>query len=143
MAALLALALVATSAALTQAGKSQILMVTSKTVNETVTAEATLEFLIKNYDDSGDLHGSLRIGLFGDRVPMTVLNFVSLCNGVKRPQVGVRSRLLSVCVCVCQRVCVPGVVLCGSPIRCCLNRIMRIVASRERRLPFVEFNCRP
>lgn len=59
----------------------------SKTVNETVTAEATLEFLIKNYDDSGDLHGSIKIGLFGEKVPMTVLNFVTICNGVKRPTV--------------------------------------------------------
>lgn len=59
----------------------------SKMVNETITAEVTLEFLIKNYDDSGDLHGSLKIGLFGEKVPMTVLNFISLCNGVKRPSV--------------------------------------------------------
>nr|QIQ54710.1 capsule gland specific secretory protein [Reishia bronni] len=55
-------------------------------VNETITAEARLDFLVKNYDDNGDMHGSLKIGLFGERVPMTVLNFVSLCNGVKRPQ---------------------------------------------------------
>lgn len=59
----------------------------SKMVNETITAEVTLEFLIKNYDDSGDLHGSLKIGLFGEKVPMTVLNFISICNGVKRPSV--------------------------------------------------------
>ena len=88
MAALLALVLVATSAAMSEAAKTQKLMVESKKVNETITAEATLEFLIKNYDDSGDLHGSVKIGLFGEKVPMTVLNFVSLCNGVKRPQVG-------------------------------------------------------
>ncbi|KAL8577993.1 hypothetical protein ACOMHN_048769 [Nucella lapillus] len=55
-------------------------------VKETVTMEATLDIVVKNYDDSGDMHGTLKIGLFGDKVPMTVLNFVSLCNGVKRPQ---------------------------------------------------------
>ncbi|KAH9520181.1 Peptidyl-prolyl cis-trans isomerase cyp6 [Bulinus truncatus] len=54
-------------------------------VNETVTAEATLDILIKNFDASGDLHGTLRIALFGETVPMTVLNFFSICNGVKRP----------------------------------------------------------
>merc|ERR1712227_1185302 len=57
----------------------------SKKVNETVTAEATLDVLIKNYDADGDLHGTLRIALFGETVPMTVLNFQSICNGVKRP----------------------------------------------------------
>ncbi|XP_059160152.1 uncharacterized protein LOC131943868 [Physella acuta] len=54
-------------------------------VNETVTAEVTLDILVKNYDASGDLHGTLRIALFGETVPMTVLNFFSICNGVKRP----------------------------------------------------------
>ncbi|XP_076444262.1 peptidyl-prolyl cis-trans isomerase A-like [Babylonia areolata] len=58
----------------------------ANTVNETITAEAELEVTVKNYDDSGDLHGVLKVGLFGDRVPMTVLNFFSLCNGVTRPQ---------------------------------------------------------
>jgi len=57
----------------------------STKVNETVTAEAVLDILVKNYDASGDLQGSLRIALFGDTVPMTVLNFFSICNGVKRP----------------------------------------------------------
>ncbi|CAG5127773.1 unnamed protein product [Candidula unifasciata] len=54
-------------------------------VNETVTAEATLDILVKNYDANGDLHGTLRIALFGETVPMTVLNFFSICNGIKRP----------------------------------------------------------
>ncbi|BFZ01923.1 hypothetical protein BsWGS_04962 [Bradybaena similaris] len=54
-------------------------------VNVTVTAEAVLDILVKNYDANGDLHGSLRIALFGEAVPMTVLNFFSICNGVKRP----------------------------------------------------------
>uniref|UniRef100_A0A0B6ZD40 Peptidyl-prolyl cis-trans isomerase n=1 Tax=Arion vulgaris TaxID=1028688 RepID=A0A0B6ZD40_9EUPU len=54
-------------------------------VNETVTAEVTLDILVKNYDVNGDLHGTLRIALFGETVPMTVLNFYSICNGVKRP----------------------------------------------------------
>jgi len=57
----------------------------SNKVNETVTVEATMDVLIKNYDDDGDLHGTLRIALFGETVPMTVLNFQSICNGVKRP----------------------------------------------------------
>merc|ERR1712010_265081 len=57
----------------------------SNKVNETVTVEATTDVLIKNYDAEGDLHGSLRIALFGETVPMTVLNFQSICNGVKRP----------------------------------------------------------
>jgi len=57
----------------------------SNKVNETVTVEATMDVLIKNYDAEGDLHGSLRIALFGETVPMTVLNFQSICNGVKRP----------------------------------------------------------
>ncbi|GFS11576.1 peptidyl-prolyl cis-trans isomerase [Elysia marginata] len=54
-------------------------------VNETVTAEVMLDVLVKNYDKGGDLHGTLRIALFGETVPMTVLNFFSICNGVKRP----------------------------------------------------------
>ncbi|CAL1526118.1 unnamed protein product [Lymnaea stagnalis] len=54
-------------------------------INETVTAEVSLDILVKNYDASGDLHGTLRIALFGETVPMTVLNFFSICNGVKRP----------------------------------------------------------
>lgn len=69
-----------------QAAKTNVLQWQSKTVNETITAEAVLDFLIKNYDDSGDLVGSIKISLFGETVPMTVLNFVTLCNGVKRPQ---------------------------------------------------------
>ncbi|KAK7116123.1 peptidyl-prolyl cis-trans isomerase slr1251-like [Littorina saxatilis] len=86
MAALLALAVMATSSLVSEAAKAQPLMWQSKMVNETISAEATLEFIIKNYDDSGDLHGFVKIGLFGEKVPMTVLNFLSLCNGVKRPQ---------------------------------------------------------
>jgi len=66
-------------------GQKGSVMWQSKMVNETVTAEATLDILIKNYDASGDLHGTLRVALFGETVPMTVLNFFSICNGVKRP----------------------------------------------------------
>lgn len=90
-ASLLAVAILATSAALgpisvAQAAKSpKPLQWKPKMVNETVTAEATLEFMIKNYDDSGDLVGTVKIGLFGNTVPMTVLNFMTLCNSVKRP----------------------------------------------------------
>jgi len=57
----------------------------STMVNQTVTAEAVLDITIKNYDASGDLHGTLKLGLFGEATPMTVLNFFSICNGVKRP----------------------------------------------------------
>ncbi|XP_076465589.1 uncharacterized protein LOC143297237 [Babylonia areolata] len=89
MAWLAALVLLATSSTWqAEAAKSKTpkpLMWKPTMVNETVTAEATMDFLIKNYDDSGDLHGQLKIGLFGERVPMTVLNFVELCNGAKRP----------------------------------------------------------
>ncbi|KAK7477846.1 hypothetical protein BaRGS_00030924 [Batillaria attramentaria] len=83
MATLLAMTLVVLAGA-AGAAKSK-LQWESKKVNETITAEATLEILVKNYDDSGDLHGTLKIGLFGEKVPMTVLNFLSICNGVKRP----------------------------------------------------------
>jgi len=57
----------------------------SKKVNETVTSEATIDILVKSFKGGDDLHGTLRIALFGDTVPMTVLNFFSICNGVKRP----------------------------------------------------------
>jgi peptidyl-prolyl isomerase H (cyclophilin H) len=57
----------------------------STLVNETVTAEAVVEFVVKNYDANGDYHGKIRVALFGEAVPMTVLNFFSICNGVKRP----------------------------------------------------------
>lgn len=56
--------------------------------------EATLDILVKNYDDDGDLHGTLRIALFGEVVPMTVLNFYSICNGVKRPAVSNAARII-------------------------------------------------
>ncbi|KAI8793352.1 peptidyl-prolyl cis-trans isomerase cyp6, partial [Biomphalaria glabrata] len=69
----------------TAAEKKETVQWQSLKVNETVTAEATLDILVKNYDASGDLHGTLRIALFGETVPMTVLNFFSICNGVKRP----------------------------------------------------------
>jgi len=80
---LLAALLVAVASA--AKGQKGSVMWQSKMVNETVTAEATLDILIKNYDASGDLHGTLRVALFGETVPMTVLNFFSICNGVKRP----------------------------------------------------------
>ncbi|BFY97187.1 hypothetical protein BsWGS_00227 [Bradybaena similaris] len=57
----------------------------SNRTNVTVTAEAQLEILVKNFDANGDLQGTLRIALFGETVPMTVLNFFSICNGIKRP----------------------------------------------------------
>ncbi|KAL8595847.1 hypothetical protein ACOMHN_012265 [Nucella lapillus] len=88
MAALLAVvAMLATSALWpTEAAKAKSeLQWKSKMVNMTVTHEATFDILVKGYDDSGDLHGTLKIGLFGEKVPMTVFNFVELCNGSKRP----------------------------------------------------------
>jgi len=65
--------------------KKDTVMWKAKNVNETVTAEATIDILVRNYGNGEDLHGTLRIALFGDTVPMTVLNFLSICNGVKRP----------------------------------------------------------
>ena len=62
--------------------------------------EATIDILVRNYGGKGeDLHGSLRIALFGETVPMTVLNFFSICNGVKRPTVSTNTWLL-ICCCV-------------------------------------------
>ncbi|XP_046354747.2 peptidyl-prolyl cis-trans isomerase H-like [Haliotis rufescens] len=50
-----------------------------------VTSVATLTFEVKNWDGEGEtLRGDVKIGLFGDIVPMTTLNFGSICEGIKR-----------------------------------------------------------
>ena len=84
---IIVLTLLMTSCIVTNAVKEKSLTWKRKQVNESVTAEANIDILVKNYDDSGDLVGTLTIGLFGDTVPMTVLNFLTICNGVKRPTV--------------------------------------------------------
>lgn len=51
----------------------------------TVTHEAFFDIEIKDYDGPGeDYRGRIAIALFGEQVPMTVLNFVKLANGFQR-----------------------------------------------------------
>ncbi|XP_046582179.1 peptidyl-prolyl cis-trans isomerase-like [Haliotis rubra] len=55
------------------------------TIPHVITSVATLTFEIKNWDGEGEtLRGDVKIGLFGDIVPMTSLNFASICKGFKR-----------------------------------------------------------
>lgn len=50
-----------------------------------ITSVATITFEVKNWDGEGeDLRGDVKIGMFGDLAPMTVLNFNSICRGFKR-----------------------------------------------------------
>ncbi|XP_067666829.1 uncharacterized protein [Haliotis asinina] len=50
-----------------------------------ITSVATLTFEVKNWDGEGEtLRGDVKIGLFGELVPMTTLNFASICKGFKR-----------------------------------------------------------
>jgi hypothetical protein len=55
----------------------------------TVTHEATFHIVIKENPKSPEIlaEGTVVIGLFGDVVPMTVLNFVTITNGVVRSNV--------------------------------------------------------
>ncbi|XP_064610006.1 peptidyl-prolyl cis-trans isomerase B-like [Liolophura sinensis] len=51
----------------------------------TITHEAWFDIEIKDYDGPGeDYRGRFVVGLFGEQVPMTVLNFVKLANGFQR-----------------------------------------------------------
>ncbi|KAI3379143.1 hypothetical protein SNEBB_010875 [Seison nebaliae] len=53
--------------------------------NKTVTDLASFEIEVTDYPEKGeDLRGTLKIGLFGKTVPMTVLNFKSLTTGYQR-----------------------------------------------------------
>lgn len=55
----------------------------------TITHEAVLEIIIKENIHSNEAiaEGTVVIGLFGDIVPMTVLNFVTIANGIVRSNV--------------------------------------------------------
>lgn len=62
--------------------------------NYTVTHEAWFEVEIKDHEGHGDnYYGKFHVGLFGDTVPMTVLNFVSLAKGYKVKTGGSPQRL--------------------------------------------------
>ena len=52
----------------------------------TITHEATFEVIVKENIQATEImaRGKIVIGLFGDIVPMTVLNFVTIANGVVR-----------------------------------------------------------
>lgn len=67
---------------------SVLLAVTSANNNTfKVTSEAVLDIEVKNYDGEGnDLNGEIRVALFGEEAPATVLNYKALCAGFKRPQ---------------------------------------------------------
>jgi len=52
---------------------------------QNVTMEVEMEIEVKNYNGDGDdMNGVLRIGLFGETVPASTLNFKALCAGFKR-----------------------------------------------------------
>lgn len=59
----------------------------------TITHEATFDIVIKENAHADEVlaEGRIIIGLFGDIVPMTVLNFVTITNGIVRSNV--RDRL--------------------------------------------------
>jgi len=57
--------------------------------NFTVTSEIALDVEVKNYNGQGDdLVGQVVIGLFGDTVPVSSLNFKTLCSGYKKQNTG-------------------------------------------------------
>ena len=55
----------------------------------TITHEATFDIIIKENALTNDIlsQGRVVIGLFGEIVPMTVLNFVTITNGIIRGNV--------------------------------------------------------
>ena len=57
----------------------------------TITHEATFDIVIKENAHTDEIisHGRIVIGLFGEIVPMTVLNFVTITNGIIRTNVRV------------------------------------------------------
>ncbi len=62
----------------------------------TITHEAVFDIVIKEnvHTDEVLSHGRIVIGLFGEIVPMTVLNFVTITNGIVRSNVRRRSMFL-------------------------------------------------
>ena len=65
--------------------------------NFTVTEEAWFDVEIKDFDGIGeDYRGRFVVALFGDRCPMTNMNFQSLAKGYKRGSVSV-SLLIDLC----------------------------------------------
>jgi len=63
----------------------------------TVTDEAWFKVTIKDADGSGkDYTGKFVVALFGETVPMTVMNFVAIARGYERPN-QVRSVLIVLC----------------------------------------------
>lgn len=53
--------------------------------NFTITTEVVLDVEVKNYNGNGDdIEGQVVIGLFGDTVPVSALNFKNLCAGYKK-----------------------------------------------------------
>lgn len=58
----------------------------------TVTHEATFDIVIKENAHTDEIisQGRIVIGLFGEIVPMTVLNFVTIANGIIRTNVRIR-----------------------------------------------------
>jgi hypothetical protein len=55
----------------------------------TITHEAVFDIVIKDNAHTNEIlsQGRILIGLFGDIVPMTVLNFVTITNGIVRTNV--------------------------------------------------------
>jgi hypothetical protein len=65
---------------------------TDPPIRYTITHEATFDIVIKeNVRSLQPIEsGRIVIGLFGEIVPMTVLNFVTISNGILRTNVGIR-----------------------------------------------------
>lgn len=60
--------------------------------NFTVTEEAWFDVEIKDYDGIGeDYRGRFVVAMFGDKCPMTTMNFQSLAKGYKRGSVSLYS----------------------------------------------------
>lgn len=59
--------------------------------NYTITDEVWFDIEIRDFDGPGDdYRGRFVIGLFGETVPMTALNFASIAKGYERQVIGVR-----------------------------------------------------
>jgi hypothetical protein len=64
----------------------------------TITHEATFDIVIKENHHTDEIlsKGRVIIGLFGEIVPMTVLNFVTITNGIVRSTVRIREILTNI-----------------------------------------------